>query len=112
VSNYIGFHHAAPEKRDHFIQSITNSLKPGGKLLLRDHDAVSEDLRYIIALAHDVFNAGIDVSWEKNMAEIRNFVSVAEIEDRLSRLGFHREGPLLLQDGDPTHNTLMVFAKA
>ena len=112
VSNYIGFHHAPPEKRDAFIKSVTMTLRPGGRLVLRDHDASNQDMKFMAALAHDVFNAGLDVSWDKNLAEIRNFTSIDEIADKVSQYGLTAHSDRLLQDGDPTKNTLMVFSKS
>ena len=111
ISNYIGFHHAPPEKRNMFIESVVATLRPGGRLVLRDHDASSQDMKFMAALAHDVFNAGLDLSWERNLAEIRNFTSIAEIADRVSRYGVAPQSSRLLQEGDPTRNTLMVFVK-
>lgn len=111
VSNYIGFHHAPPERRDAFIKSVVDTLRPGGKLVLRDHDAETEDMKFMAALAHDVFNAGLNISWEKNLAEIRNFTSISEIADKVAGYGMVAESSRLLQAGDPTKNTLMVFSK-
>lgn len=112
ISNYIGFHHAPPHKRDAFISSLATTLRPGGRLVLRDHDASNDDMKFMAALAHDVFNAGLDVSWEKNLAEIRNFTSIDEISGKVSEYGLAPQSNRLLQDGDPTKNTLMVFVKS
>ncbi len=112
ITNFIGFHHAPVEKRDAFIASVSKKLRPGGKLILRDHDVDSDNMRYIVALAHDVFNAGLDVSWEVNFNEIRNFTSVPQIEEALNDAGLTRTGDKLLQPGDPTQNTMMLFVKA
>jgi SAM-dependent methyltransferase len=111
VSNYIGFHHAPPDKRDAFIESVGRTLRPGGRLVLRDHDADSEQMKFMAALAHDVFNAGLDISWEKNLAETRNFASIGEIAEKLDSYGLKPQESRLLQPGDPTANTLMVFVK-
>ena len=81
------------------------------RLVLRDHDAGSKDMKFMAALAHDVFNAGLDVSWEKNLAEIRNFTSIDETASKVSSYGVVADNSRLLQDGDPTKNTLMVFSK-
>lgn len=111
ITNFIGFHHAPPEGRAAFIASVVKKLRPGGRLVLRDHDVDSEDMRYIVALAHDVFNAGLNVSWETDLHEIRNFTSVPQVEEALAGAGMHRTGGKLLQPGDPTKNTLMLFVK-
>lgn len=111
ISNFIGFHHAPPDKRGAFVKSVSEMMPLGGRLILRDHDVDSEDMAHMVALAHDVFNAGLDVPWEINAAEIRNFTSVPEIEKQLSKYGLQRQGDLQLQEGDPTRNALMVFVK-
>ncbi len=111
ITNYIGFHHAPPEKRDAFISSVAATLRPGGRLVLRDHDAADEEMKFMAALAHDVFNAGLDISWDKNLAEVRNFTSLDEISEKISQYGLKPEASRLLQSGDPTQNTLMVFVK-
>jgi len=111
VTNFIGFHHAPVEARGAFISSIVKKLRPGGKLILRDHNVDSENMRCIVALAHDVFNAGLNVPWKTDAMEIRNFTSVGEIEDVLAGAGLRLAGEKLLQEGDPTQNTLMLFIK-
>jgi len=111
VGNYIGFHHAPPESRDAFVKSLHRALRPGGRLILRDHDVDSPGMNRMVALAHDVFNMGIGVDWSVNQQEIRNFTSVPEIVGYLEGLGFRYGRRPLLQDGDPTHNALMEFVK-
>ena len=46
-----------------------------------------------------------------NAAEIRNFLSLAQLQEILERTGFVPHEKRLLQEGDPTHNTLMRFDK-
>jgi hypothetical protein len=113
VANYIGFHHSPPPRRDGFVGSIHRVLRPGGKLLLRDHDVDSADMNRMVALAHDVFNMGLGLPWEQNQREIRNFTSISQIKTYLEGCGFRlvdSKAPLL-QRGDPTHNALMEFVR-
>ena len=112
VANYIGFHHAEPDKRDAFIKSVIGTLRPGGRLILRDHDADTQDMKFMAALAHDVFNAGLDITWEKNLEEVRNFASISQISETIEKFGMTAGHKKLLQAGDPTMNTLMVFTKS
>ena len=104
VTVYIGFHHCPLHKRESFISSVRDVMAPGGTLILRDHDANSEDLRRIAALAHDTFNAGTDETWQFNKAELRNFYSLQFIISCLENLGFRHRGEVLFQQGDPTRN--------
>lgn len=112
VSNYIGFHHASADRRRPFIKSVSDLIPSGGKLILRDHDVKDQTMAHIVALAHDVFNAGLMTEWKINEDEIRNFTTIDQIEEELAALGMTRKGDRLLQAGDPTINTLMIFEKA
>ncbi|MBI3395978.1 MAG: class I SAM-dependent methyltransferase [Spirochaetia bacterium] len=111
VTNSIGFHHAPEEKRARFIQAVWQVLKPGGLLVVRDHDVDGPEMDAFVALAHDVFNAGLNISWADNAAQIRNFTSASQLEIVLGSAGFEKSKARLLQDHDPTRNTLMVFVK-
>ncbi|MGZ3690442.1 MAG: methyltransferase domain-containing protein [Pseudobdellovibrio sp.] len=111
VTNYIGFHHSTLERLDGFISSIYRVTKPGGKLILRDHDVVDENMNHMVALAHDVFNAGLNVSWAQNHQEVRNFRSLNDWIEILKNKGFEYKGRQIFQNGDPTKNALMEFTK-
>ncbi|MDP1768264.1 MAG: class I SAM-dependent methyltransferase [Nitrospirota bacterium] len=111
VTNFIGFHHAPTDKRARFIQAAWQVLKPGGRLVVRDHNVASPEMEAFVALAHDVFNAGLNISWADNAAQIRNFTSVPQLEAALGAAGFEKSATRLLQAHDPTDNTLMVFVK-
>ncbi len=80
-------------------------------LIVRDHDVDSDEMVHFVALAHDVFNAGLELPWSTNAVEIRNFISLAELETILMKEGFQKDQRRLLQKGDPTRNTLMKFVK-
>ncbi len=111
VTNFIGFHHSPVDKLERFTQSVWQVLKPGGRLVVRDHDVSGPAMDALVGLAHDVFNAGLNIPWEQNHAQIRHFRSVPQLTQYLGARGFERVGTSLLQDHDPTDNTLMVFAK-
>lgn len=108
---YIGFHHASLARREAFMASCARVLKPGGSLIVRDHDAYSPEYVHMVALAHDVFNAGLGVSWADNEAEVRHFMSLETLSGLLRQQGLTQVGSNLLQIGDPTINTLMRFDK-
>jgi hypothetical protein len=109
---YIGFHHSPAEKREAFIRSCHRALKRGGSMIVRDHDVTDPTMVHFVALAHDVFNCGLELPWSTNAAETRNFLSLQQLEEILLSTGFTAYGKRLLQEGDPTHNTLMRFDKA
>jgi len=111
VTVYIGFHHCPLHKREEFISSGRDVLRPGGRLILRDHDAHNEDAWRTAALAHDTFNAGINESWKFNASELRNFYPLSFITAYLENLGLKQEGGVYFQEGDPSLNGLMGFRK-
>lgn len=111
VTNFIGFHHSPPSRRDAFVKSVHRVLRAGGRLIVRDHDVNSKNMNRIVALAHDVFNMGLHTDWLTNQNEIRNFTSMRELKMYLEGFGFKADSRALLQDGDPTHNALMIFTK-
>ncbi|MEO6081113.1 MAG: methyltransferase domain-containing protein [Steroidobacteraceae bacterium] len=113
VANYIGFHHSPPRKRDAFVRSVQRVLRPGGRLILRDHNVDSDEMNRMVALAHDVFNMGLEVPWQKNQSEIRNFTSLDQIIRALDAQGLRRTATSkpLFQSGDPTRNALIEFVK-
>ena len=111
VTIYIGFHHCPLELRTQYISSIKDTMKVGGKLILRDHNCDTEDQKVLVALAHDVFNLGVNESWEYNHKEVRNFYSLDFICNFVENIGFKFTNKTLYQKGDPTKNALMVFTK-
>ncbi len=111
VSNFIGIHHSPLPKLEPFLHSIAKVLKPGGTFLLRDHDVNSPAMDAMVALAHDVFNAGLERPWKTNEAELRYFKSLDEIEALVTSVGFESSGSRVMQPGDPTKNALMRFTK-
>ena len=111
VTIYIGFHHCPLDLRVPFISSIRDTLRVGGKLILRDHDCDTEEQKIMVALAHDVFNMGTHESWEYNNKETRNFYSLAFICNFVEQIGFRFDKRTIFQEGDPTKNALMMFTK-
>ena len=111
VTVYIGFHHCPIDLRVPFISSIRDTMRVGGKLVLRDHDCNTDDQKTLVALAHDVFNMGTNESWEYNSKEIRNFYSLDFICSFVENIGFKFDKRTLFQEGDPTKNALMLFTK-
>ncbi len=111
VTIYIGLHHTPSKKLDAFVRSLWRILRPGGKLVLRDHDADSPAMQAMAGLAHDVYNAGLGLSWEENAKEIRHFNSSADQRGYLKARGFKDSGKRIFQANDPTENALMEFVK-
>jgi hypothetical protein len=64
-----------------------------------------------VALAHDVFNAGVGLTWAENHAQVRLFRSVAQWSDYITAAGFRRTERALAQPHDPTQNLLLELVK-
>jgi FAD/FMN-containing dehydrogenase len=111
VTCYIGLHHIEPAKFERFVRSIWRVLRPGGVLIVRDHDVTTPEMDAFVSLAHTVFNAGLGVAWETNRDERRHFAPAAQWSGRLAEAGFRDGGQRLLQAHDPTDNMLMAFVK-
>jgi SAM-dependent methyltransferase len=111
VVNLIGFHHSPPAKLAPFVASLRRVLRPGGRMLVRDHDADTRKQDTLTALAHDVFNAGLLLSWEENARQVRLFRSMRDWSSYLSAAGFKRSKKLLAQAHDPTQNLLAEYVK-
>ncbi len=111
VTNFIGFHHCPDDRLDGFVRSIHRVLRPGGRLLLRDHDVGEPTMWSLVALAHDVFNAGVGLTWDQNHRQVRRFRAIATWSDYLAAMGFRRSERLLAQDGDPTRNLMLELVK-
>jgi len=111
VGCYVGLHHMTVDKLGPFLASIRRVLRPGGVFIVRDHDVRDENLRAMVSLAHTVFNAGLAETWETNASELRFFEPVATWVRRLDEAGFDDSGHRILQDNDPTDNTLLCFVR-
>lgn len=112
ITVYIGLHHTTEEARAPYARSLRRALSKNGKLIVRDHDVRDDSLRHLVGLAHDVFNVGTGEAWSTNENERRNFYSLATLVALLESEGFVAHPERLLQDGDPTQNTLLCFSKA
>ncbi len=111
VTMYIGLHHVPVEKLRPFISSIYRILRPGGKFILRDHDATT-DMQAIVHLAHSTYNAGLGIPFAEEKVEVRNFQPLTYWKDLLRDSGLIDLNRNVLQTGDPTLNTLMIFEKS
>jgi len=111
VTCYIGLHHCPPEKTDSFARSIHRILRTGGVFIIRDHDVKTPQMATFVSLVHTVFNLGLNESWEFEQHDLKNFKSADEWASIISEAGFRDSGKRILQDKDPSDNTLMLFTK-
>lgn len=111
VSCFIGLHHMQLEKLMPFLESIAKIVRKGGFFLLRDHDVKDKAMDDFVSLAHCVFNAGLNETWEVNSNEVRLFASIETWIDRIESVGFKHTGIKLTQEGDPSNNILVAFER-
>lgn len=111
VTCHIGLHHCPPSLLDGYLQSVHRILRKGGLFMLRDHDVKTPEMATFVSLVHTVFNLGLQVSWETNRAEFKSFRSIEEWSKIVSAFGFKDSGQRILQDKDPSDNTLVSFTK-
>jgi FAD/FMN-containing dehydrogenase/SAM-dependent methyltransferase len=112
VSLFIGLHHIPKEKIAPFICSIERVLRPGGKLILMDHDAYSEKMVSFLSMVHSLFNAGTKVSANEENREYRNFKPLSYWINLASENGLIWDGQKpLVRQGDPTLNSVLILKK-
>lgn len=111
VTIYIGLHHATEAARGPFVSKLRDLLTLGGRVVIRDHDVNSPEMRAMVGLAHDVFNVGTEEPWLMNAAERRNFYPLEYLVSLFESRGFRAMPARLRQEGDPTLNTLLCFQK-
>lgn len=113
---YTGLHHIPSEKLNAFIHSIVRILKPGGSLIVREYNCDNAQLMTLITTTHSLYNAiAKNIPFEEEQNEIRNFKPLQEWIEFMKgaglKLELYNDQPGLLQDGDPTKNTLLKFTK-
>jgi len=111
VTCHIGLHHCPPEMLDGYMSSIKRILRKDGFFIIRDHDVKSEEMATFVSLVHTVFNLGLIVPYETDHAEFKSFKPIEEWSKIISGFGFKDSGERILQQNDPSDNTLMAFVK-
>ena len=111
ITCHIGLHHCPPEKLEGYIKSLHRVLRKGGLFIMRDHDVKSPEMATFVSLVHTVFNLGLNETWEKDHSEFKAFKSVDEWSKIVTSYGFEDHGKRILQDKDPSDNTLIAFTK-
>lgn len=111
INCHIGLHHCPHELLDEYIKSIHRILRKGGMFIMRDHDVKTPEMATFVGLVHTVFNLGLKVSYETDNAEFVSFKPIDEWSKIITAHGFMDSGARVLQDKDPTDNTLVAFTK-
>ncbi|MCW3109532.1 MAG: class SAM-dependent methyltransferase [Segetibacter sp.] len=111
VTCHIGLHHCLPGLLDSYLKSINRILRKGGLFIMRDHDVKTPEMTTFVSLVHSVFNLGLNVPWETDASEFKSFKSIEDWSRIISNYGFKDKGERILQDKDPSDNTLVAFIK-
>ena len=111
VTCHIGLHHCPHEKLAGYIQSIHHVLRKGGLFIMRDHDVKTPEMSTFVSVVHTVFNLGLNVSWEIDQRDFKSFKPIDEWSRIISGFGFKDSGARILQDNDPSDNTLISLTK-
>ena len=111
VTCHIGLHHCPHALLPGFMNSINRVLRKGGLFIIRDHDVKTPAMATFVSLVHTVFNLGLKVTWETDSKEFKSFKSIDEWSQIISSYGFKDLGGRILQDKDPSDNTLVSFIK-
>jgi SAM-dependent methyltransferase len=111
ITCHIGLHHCPHELLEDYIKSLHRILRKGGLFIMRDHDVKTPEMATFVSLVHTVFNLGLNVSWETDQSEFKSFKSIDEWSKIISAYGFRDSGERILQDKDPSDNTLVSFTK-
>jgi len=111
VTCYIGLHHCPHELLEGFILSIKRVLRKGGLFIMREHDVKTPAMTTFVSVVHTVFNLGLNVPWEVESNEFKSFKSVEEWSSIITSYGFSDSEYRILQDKDPSGNTLLSFTK-
>ena len=111
ITCYIGLHHCPEEKLAPFITSLYAALRAGGSFIIRDHDVRTAEMAMFVSLVHTVFNLGLNESWEFEKNDFKNFKPAHKWAEIITSIGFKDAGQRILQDKDPSDNTLMLFTK-
>jgi len=111
VTCYIGLHHCPIAKLDGFVKSVNRILRPGGSFVIRDHDVSTPEMATFVSLVHTVFNVGLNETWEFETKDFKNFKPAEEWAAIIEHSGFKDAYKRILQDKDPSDNTLMLFTR-
>ena len=111
VTCHIGLHHCPEAKLDGFMQSVNRILRKSGSFIIRDHNVETPEMATFVSLVHTVFNVGLNEPYEFEAKDFKNFKSANEWAAIIEKAGFKDAGKRVLQDKDPSDNTLMLFTK-
>jgi hypothetical protein len=106
----MGLHHFNVDNRSNFLEWSLHTLRPGGLLMIREHDA-NNDIMPMCDMAHTIFNAGTRVTEAEEASEIRDFKPVEHWRIILANAGFEVTMVYNIQSTDPTEDVMIIARK-
>lgn len=106
-----GLHHIAPDALPAFLADAYRVLRPGGMLLLCEHDVCTAEDADFVDLAHAVDDAIAGLGWEAHSRQVRHFAPLEEWARRIVKAGFSDEGARVDLPGDHCVRVLAAFTK-
>lgn len=116
-----GLHHIPADRVEPFVDTLRNKLRPGGVILLREHNKTdnagpgqlsADQLHSIASVVHSFVNAADTVPLTVEKKEVREFKAVAEWTELMQNHGFTRISPKeLVLTNDPTENAMFAFVR-
>ena len=111
VALYSGLHFYTSEQLHGIMSFIIRVLRKGGVVVIREYDVANEARQMFLDVIHSVINLANNVSWQAESKEHRVFKPVTEWSTIIADHGFKDTGKRIVQQKDPTLNTLMSFIK-
>lgn len=111
VALYNGLHFYTEEQLRDIMGFINRVLRKGGLVIIREYDVVNEHRQLFLDVIHSVINLANNVQWPVENKEHRVFKPATEWSSIITAYGFKDTGKRLIQQKDPTLNTLMAFVK-
>jgi len=111
VALYNGLHFYTDEQLKDVMGFVNRVLRKDGVIIIREYDVANDARQMFLDVIHSVINLSNNVLWATDSKEHRIFKSVAEWSSIITAYGFKDTGKRLVQQKDPTLNTLMAFVK-
>lgn len=111
VALYKGLHFYTEEQLKSILGFAGRVLRKGGAIIIREYDVANEHRQLFLDVIHSVINLANNVSWPVESKEYRVFKPATEWSSIIAAYGFKDTGKRLIQQKDPTLNTLMAFVK-
>ncbi len=114
ISCFYGLHHFPENSLNEFLSELRRVLKPGGTLLLDDHNIVDEKSWLIAQAAHTMVNLIGNEPLAVEKSELRNFKPMSEWAALLQKYDLCPQdlSTLKVRKGDASNNAMLALTKS